>query len=258
MVDIRNLCINYGDTAALTDVSLRVREGTVCSIIGPSGCGKTSLLMATAGLLTPDRGEIHIGGKDVTAPPENTGIVFQNPGLFPWKTVLDNVALGLYRVRGNKKRSSIRELRDRAEQYLVQLGIADQKNKFPGSLSGGQLQRAAICRAIIGEPKLLLMDEGGAALDEITREKLQDLIVGLQAARSLTVIAVTHSIAEAVYLGDMIVVMAGGRIRNVITNSIHSRSRTSGEFYRMNTRVRQLLDNAAESGGVPQYSGDSS
>ncbi len=213
MIEVDRLRVSYGTETALQDVSFSVERRASCAVIGPSGCGKTTLLYALAGLLKPDEGRIRIDGAPLEAIRPATGLILQEYGLLPWKTVRDNIAFPL-RSRGLDRHRR----RERTDAILGDLGIGDQSDKFPGELSGGQRQRVAIGRALALEPDLLLMDEASSALDAMTRERIQNLVLGIFRKRPVTLLLVTHSIEEAVLLGGSILVMAQGRIRSRVDN----------------------------------------
>ena len=192
--------------AILRDINLEITRQDSCAIIGPTGCGKTTLLHLLAGLLRPHTGRILIAGQERQAPRPATGIILQNLGLFPWKTVLENVALGL-----NHSRSPDPVIIARQEQelhtMLTELQLTSHLSKYPHQLSGGQRQRVAIARCLVAHPDLLLMDEAASALDALSRERLQDLILNIRIRSQLTLVVVTHSIEEAVILGRTLLVM---------------------------------------------------
>lgn len=194
---------------ALTDVNLEVPENELLSVVGPSGCGKSTLLRILAGLDTPTSGSVTINGKPVTGPSKDVGVVFQQATLLPWQTVLDNVLLPA-RAQGQDRKQRARELLD-----LV--GLKDFANKYPFELSGGMQQRVAICRAMVCDPSILLMDEPFGALDAMTREQMNSELIRIQAEQKKTILFITHSIPEAVFLGDRVLVMTPrpGRIAEV-------------------------------------------
>lgn len=200
------------EVQALTDVSLKVRRNEFVSIIGPSGCGKTTLLRIIAGLDVADSGEVRLDGLTITRPSPDRAVVFQQPALLPWSTVVDNVALGL-RMRGESKRVS----RQRSMPIIAELGLAGFERSLPRQLSGGMQQRVALARAFVLEPPVLLMDEPFAALDEITRRSLQQRLMDLWSAGSRTGLFVTHNVDEAILLADRVVIMSPrpGRIADV-------------------------------------------
>jgi NitT/TauT family transport system ATP-binding protein len=194
---------------ALSDVSLEIGANRFVCIVGPSGCGKSTLLRLVAGLAAPTRGRIAIGGKPVTGPREDVGIVFQKPTLLPWASVVDNVLMPL-KLMGRPTDAA----RGRAMDLLAMVGLSGFESRLPAELSGGMQQRAAICRALIHDPDILLMDEPFGALDALTREEMTLELLRIWTERRKTILFVTHSIAEAVLLADTVVVMSArpGRI----------------------------------------------
>jgi NitT/TauT family transport system ATP-binding protein len=211
-VEARGLTVRYGRETALRDVSFGVEENTTCAVIGRSGCGKTTLLCALAGLLTPVSGEIFIGGQALAGVRGQTALVLQDGGLLPWKSVFENVAFALRARRIDRE-----AVRERTLAALDGLGLLPYRGRLPGELSGGQRQRTAM-RALALEPDLLLMDEAGGALDAITREQMQELILGLFLRRPMTVVFATHDIGEAVFLGQRILIMRPGGIARALNN----------------------------------------
>jgi NitT/TauT family transport system ATP-binding protein len=199
-----------GRFMALDRVSLTVSDGKFVSIVGPSGCGKSTLLQIIGGLATATSGEILIDGVRIAAPhPDKIGIVFQEPLLLPWKSALENVEFPLA-LRGEPKEARTARARD----LLALVGLADFAHSLPHQLSGGMRQRVAIARGLVRKPRLLLMDEPFAALDEQTRTRMWGEFLQIRAASRATIVFVTHSLVEAVYLADEILVMAArpGRI----------------------------------------------
>jgi len=195
---------------ALTDVSFEVPEDGFTSILGPSGCGKSTLLKMIAGLLPVSTGEIRLHGERVDAPPSGLIYVFQqySKSLLPWRTVLGNVMFGAQSPRA--RRATDRPLTEAdCMQYIELVGLKGNEHSYPSQLSGGMQQRVAIARALVARPRILLMDEPFSALDALTREGLQDLLLKLWHDVSLTVVFVTHDIGEAIYLSDHIVALAG-------------------------------------------------
>lgn len=197
------------EVIALSDVTMNVRPGEFVSLLGPSGCGKTTLLRLIAGLEQASEGSVRIDGEGVVDAHPELGVVFQSDLLMPWRTVLDNVLLQV-EVRGQKNPESIR----RAEALLEQVGLQDFAHSYPHELSGGMKQRVGICRALLHQPRLLLMDEPFAALDAMTRDQISVELSELAAKAGTTIVFVTHSIPEAVFLSDRIYVMSArpGRI----------------------------------------------
>lgn len=191
-----------GDTIALRDCALGVREFEIVCVIGPSGCGKTTLLRITDGLLRSDTGRVLIDGTEVNAPRRDVAMVFQHFGLLPWKTVFDNVAYGL---RVQERPAS--EVRDIVPRYIEMMGLRGFETSYPYQLSGGMQQRVGLARALAVDPKVLLMDEPFGSLDAQTRELMQDELLRLWRAQPKTMVFVTHSIDEAIILGDRIVLM---------------------------------------------------
>lgn len=201
-VVVKHLVIRYGDTVAVDGVSFEVRRGTVMVLLGPSGCGKTSILYALAGLKPDFEGEVSVLGIRPSLGRRDMSIILQDYGLLPWKTVEDNIELGL-RFRGEKHPPIV-------EQLMQRLGLLESRHKYPNQLSGGQKQRVAIARALSVTPRLLLMDEPFSALDALTREEMQELFLQLQEEWRVTTILVTHSLEEALFLGDQIIVLSKG------------------------------------------------
>jgi NitT/TauT family transport system ATP-binding protein len=191
-----------GGPPVLDDFSLSTREGEFVSLIGPSGCGKTTLLRIVAGLLTASSGTVRVAGAPSVGPSRDKAVVFQHFNLFPWRTALANAAYGL-EIQGVGRR----EREERAMTWLAKLGLEAYAHHYPGEISGGMRQRVGIARALAIEPKLLLMDEPFGALDALTREHLQGELQRIAETTKLTILFVTHSIDEAVYLSDRIIVM---------------------------------------------------
>ncbi|WP_213453794.1 ABC transporter ATP-binding protein [Rhizomonospora bruguierae] len=209
-VELRDVGMRFGEREVTRGIDLVVPAGQVLSIVGPSGCGKTTLLRAIAGLLTPARGAVVVDGETVQATPDGVAMVFQQFGLFPWKTVEANVAYGV-RVRGASKRSALQQTR----HLIDMVGLGGFEKAYPHQLSGGMQQRAGLARALAVQPRVLLMDEPFGALDAQTREVLQYEMLRLRQEYSATMIFVTHSIDEAVLFGDRVAVL-GGRPSSVL------------------------------------------
>ena len=195
---------------AVEDITLQAREGEFIAIVGPSGCGKSTFMKLATGLKQPSRGSITVAGRPVDGPLKISGMAFQAPSLLPWRTTLDNVLLPLeivepYRSQFRKKRA---EYEARARDLLRSVGLGGYEDQYPWQLSGGMQQRASICRALIHEPRLLLLDEPFGALDAFTREELWNTLRDLWARQRFNVILVTHDLREAVYLADTVYVMS--------------------------------------------------
>lgn len=204
------------DVEALKNVSIDVKPGSFISFIGPSGCGKSTLLNAMAGLLEPSDGSVLMNGTPVDGPPDGVGIMFQKATLLPWRTTIENILLPIELRDGAKAAQSHI---DKASAIINTVGLAGFENAYPGELSGGMAQRAAICRMLITEPDVLLLDEPFGALDELTRERMDLELQSIASSRGATVVLVTHSIPEAVFLSDTVYAMSArpGRISEVIT-----------------------------------------
>ncbi len=201
---------------AIEDVSLSVREGEFFAVVGPSGCGKSSLMKLISGLHPPASGTLTVEGKPVTAPLKSVGMAFQNANLLPWRTAVQNVLLPLEIVQPHRGRlrTDRAAYLERARKLLESVGLTGFTEKFPWQLSGGMQQRTSICRALIHEPEILMLDEPFGALDAFTREELWCALRDLQAERQVTVMLVTHDLREAVFLADTVYVMSNrpGRI----------------------------------------------
>jgi NitT/TauT family transport system ATP-binding protein len=213
-VEIRDVKLTYGrgpeSLAALDEVTLSLRRGEFVAVVGPSGCGKSSLMKLVTGLLPPTAGTIFVGGKRVMRPVESVGMAFQNSTLLPWRTTLANVMLPFEIVHPHKRRlrAHRKEYVDRALQLLSAVGLGSFAERFPWQLSGGMQQRANLCRALIHEPRLLMLDEPFGALDAFTREELWGVMQNLWLAKRFTAMLVTHDLREAVYLSDAVYVMS--------------------------------------------------
>ena len=209
MVELRGVTKTFpqaegGGVLTLSGVDINVGKGGIVSIIGPSGCGKSTLLYMIAGLLMPTAGEILVGGKRVTKPDPGIGIVFQEFRIFPWKTVLQNVIFGL-ELKGT---GSAAERAAITRSYIRMVGLQGFEKRLPKELSGGMKQRVAIAQTFACDPEVVLMDEPLGSLDALTRESLQDEVLKIWAASGKTILLVTHSIEEAIYLGQRVIVMS--------------------------------------------------
>ena len=194
---------NGGHVQALKDVSLEINSGELMSVLGPSGCGKTTLLNILAGFLAPTEGRVTLDGRAVTGPGPERGMVFQQGALFEWMSVRDNVSFGP-RMAGRKKKDYV----ENVNHLLDVVGLQDFKDKSVYELSGGMQQRVALARCLANEPEVILMDEPLGALDALTREKMQGLVLRLWKETGKTIILITHSVEEALLLGERLLVMA--------------------------------------------------
>lgn len=242
MIDVSSLTFGYpGKPFIFQGYNWQVAHGESWAIIGPSGCGKTTLLYLLAGLRQPVAGSVLVRQAPVLRPRRQTGLILQDYGLLPWATVAENVALGL-EIRG----VSTTERGRLVDGWLARLDIAGIARQYPGQVSGGQRQRTAIARTLALEPDLLLMDEPFSSLDALTRETLQNLVIDLGLEGSLTVVLVTHSIEEAVFLGRKIMVLpsspiqAGEIIQNPAAGEIGYRGQAA--FYEQCSQVRRAVE----------------
>ena len=227
---------------ALQDVSLEIGRNEFITLVGPSGCGKSTLLRIVAGLILPTAGRASIGGAAITEPRSETGIVFQAPTLLPWASVLDNVLFPLRMMHRIDSTST-----DKAMALLKLVGLSGFEGKSPRELSGGMQQRVAICRALVHDPDILLMDEPFGALDALTREEMTMELLRIWSERPKTVLFVTHSITEAVVLADRVVVMSPrpGRIQEIIEIGLPRprsfETEATPEFHEASQHIRQLI-----------------
>jgi NitT/TauT family transport system ATP-binding protein len=240
MLDVRDLAAGYGGSPVVEVSRLEVAPGGTECIVGPTGCGKTTLLLSIAGLRPPMRGTVELSGEPVRRGDRRVALVLQEHGLFPWLTVRENVGIGL-RLRGVPH-----EVRTRiVDAELGRMGLSSEGGRFPVSLSGGQRQRVAVARSLVLEPELLLLDEPFSSVDALTRETLQDILVGSLAGRRTACVLVTHDIGEAVLLGTAVSILAGSPARIVRRFENPSRGRPehrrSPEYQRLCADVRDAL-----------------
>lgn len=233
MIELKDISLSYADEVAVDHVDIVFHPLEITAILGSSGSGKTSLISMIDALKTPSTGSIYINSVRVDEPRLETAVIFQNYGILPWKTVYENIAFTL-RIRKIKNYDSI------VQEVLELLNISEYAHRFPHQLSGGQMQRVAIARALALDVDVLLMDEAFSALDSLTKETLQDLLLEIRAKRNLTILFVTHNIEEAVFLGNRIVIMEKGKIKEDIQNSSVG-NRASTHFYEMCQKVRGYL-----------------
>jgi NitT/TauT family transport system ATP-binding protein len=226
LVDIGDVTLTYqgvsGGVLALKGTSLQVRRGEFAAVVGPSGCGKSSLMKLVTGLVPPDSGKIVIFGDVVHGPVKIAGMAFQNPNLLPWRKVIDNVLLPLEIVEPHRRRFRREKARyrEQARALLATVGLDGFGERYPWELSGGMQQRASLCRALIHEPALLMLDEPFAALDAFTREELWCVLRDLWQKIGFTVILVTHDLREAAFLADNIHIMSARPGRIMMTKAV--------------------------------------
>ncbi len=234
----------HGPMRVLDDVSFDIRDGEFVSIIGPSGCGKTTLMNIVGGFVEPTTGQVLLDGKVIAGPGPDRGVMFQEYGVFPWLTVRQNIEFGL-KLSANKV--SVAEREEIVVRYMKLMGLADFANHFPKHLSGGMRQRLAIARAYAVRPQFLLMDEPFGALDAQTRSAMQDLLLEVLQSEGKTVMLITHSVEEAIYLSSRIVVVTArpARIRTIIdipfgyprTENVHEDPR----FAELRAQIHELV-----------------
>ena len=228
----------------LDGVSFSLGAGELISLIGPSGCGKSTLLRLVAGLDSADSGDLLIGAEPITAPNAERGLVFQDPNLFPWLTVRRNIQAGLV------AQGVLHEKKNEVDEFMRLVGLEIFANVYPHHLSGGMAQRAALARALINHPKILLLDEPLGALDAFTRMRMQDEVLRLWEARRTTMLLVSHDIDEAIYMSDRIMIMTPrpGRIERTIPVELaRPRQRDSGDFLRLRSDILKFLHFAGKS-----------
>ncbi|MDH7799518.1 MULTISPECIES: ABC transporter ATP-binding protein [unclassified Beijerinckia] len=245
-VEIANVRKVFGskgkEVVALDEASLSFNEGEFVALLGPSGCGKTTLLTIVAGLASKTSGSVKVGGREVDGPYPDYGFVFQQPSLMPWRSVLQNVLFPMEILGRNDAQAKAR-----AEQLLQITGLHAFANSRPHELSGGMQQRVSLCRALIHKPKLLLMDEPFGALDEFTRLDMNDLLLKIKAETSASVLFVTHSISEAIYLSDKVVVFTrrparvSAEFQINIPGPRNQASRFTPEFIEAERRASEVL-----------------
>jgi len=236
----KEFCSGKSRVKTLQDVNFEVNDGEIVAILGPSGCGKTTLLRIIAGLEQPSSGDVLLDGKRVEQPSPQFGMVFQEHALLPWLSVHRNVSIGL-EMRGIPRE----EMRRSAMQYLSMVGLQESSERYPHELSGGMRQRVAVARALTLEPKLLLMDEPFSALDFQTRRQIQQDILQVQEKTGKAIIVVTHSIEEAIYLADRLVLLSSrpGMVREVLKIDLdRPRDRASPRFLKSLDYVLNCLN----------------
>jgi NitT/TauT family transport system ATP-binding protein len=239
------------EVVAIEDLSFSVEEGELVAILGPSGCGKTTVLNITAGFVEPTDGRVLLRGNPISAPGPDRGVVFQSFALFPWKTVLANVAFGLkMRGMGRKEREQV------AHEYLDLVGLQGFATKYPHELSGGMQQRVGVARVLANEPDVMLMDEPFASVDAQTRMKLQEDLTRIWEERQPTIFFVTHDVEEAVFLSDRVIVLTPrpGRLRQIVDIDIRRprewRRLVNDDSFRRTTQG--IIDLLGEERGAPR------
>lgn len=250
IVEIRGLRKTYasprGSVDALADIDLDIRPGEFLSVLGPSGCGKSTLLRCIAALEDISGGTIRVRGRPLKGPPDNLGVVFQRDVLLDWRTILDNVM-----IIAEFRRLDVKGLQPRAMQFLKRFGLEGYEHRFPWELSGGMRQRASICRALLDDPELLLMDEPFGALDAMTRDDLNLELARLWQDTRKSLLFITHSIPEAIFLSDRVVLMSRnpGSIVSIIDIDLpRPRSLSVRETPEFGAYVRQLRHAFAQMG----------
>ena len=242
LLKAENVCFAYDTVQIFNNLNFHLEDGQTCALIGPSGCGKSTLLYLTAGLLRQSSGSIHISDLPTYPQHPDTAIILQDYGLLPWKTVMNNLSLGM---RFSQKHFDAKKSHSLAQEMLEYLGLSETANRYPHQLSGGQRQRVAIGRALLQSPRLLLMDEPFSAIDTLTRENLQQFLLNSWKERDLSLLFVTHSIEEAVFLGQKIVVLsrAPAEIAYVIDNPHMGMEnhRSQAVFHQLCSDIREKL-----------------
>jgi ABC-type nitrate/sulfonate/bicarbonate transport system ATPase subunit len=238
------------DVVALNDISLDFNSGEFVSLIGPSGCGKSTLLRLIAGLIAPDKGRLSLDNEDINGPGYERGLVFQDPTLFPWKNIYENIAFGL------RARKVYREEKHTIPEFFKLVGLEGFEKSYPHQLSGGMAQRAALARALVNNPKVLLLDEPLGALDAFTRMNMQDEILKIWERRGMTTVMVTHDVDEAIYMATRIVVMSArpAKIEKIIKVEIgRPRQRDDPDFLDLRAKILQILHFAGSRNDLQYY-----
>lgn len=226
-------------TNALQDINLELHQGEFISLVGTSGCGKSTMLRLIAGLITPTYGKLSVNGRDIDGPSPNRGMVFQQPTLFPWQTVEQNLSFS-FRMRNN-----LNENKDKIDRILKVIGLENFRKDYPAQLSGGMAQRVALARTLICNPEILLLDEPLGALDAFTRMNMQDEILSMWRENRQLVVMVTHDVDEAIYMGTKVIVMDAhpGRIKAEIPIELkYPRNRSSSQFVEYRNQILDMLD----------------
>ena len=234
LVELIDVSLSYGKTLAVSNLDLKVPEGSFAAVVGPSGCGKSTLMKLVTGLAPATSGAVVVDQHEISGPVSIVGMAFQSPNLLPWRTTLENVLLPLEVIKPERYqfRAKKQEFIERAMVLLRIVGLADFANHYPWQLSGGMQQRASLCRALIHEPRLLMLDEPFGALDAFTREELWDVLQAIWLERRFTAILVTHDLREALYLADEVHVMSNrpGRVVRTLKTDAFTRPRDERTF----------------------------
>ncbi len=234
LVELIDVSLTYGKTLAVSNLSMKVPEGSFSAVVGPSGCGKSSLMKLVTGLMPATTGSVLVDNKEISGPVSIVGMAFQNPNLLPWRTTLENVLLPLEVVRPERHQFRARreEFVARAMDLLKIVGLENFADHYPWQLSGGMQQRVSLCRSLIHQPRLLMLDEPFGALDAFTREELWDVLQAIWMERRFTAILVTHDLREALYLADDVHVMSNrpGRVVRTVSTAAFSRPRNEQTF----------------------------
>jgi NitT/TauT family transport system ATP-binding protein len=269
-IQFEKASIRYGKgdagVQALDETSLKIGEGDFVALVGPSGCGKSTILKMVGDLLKPTTGHVFVAGREIGANPIRIGMAYQNPTLLPWLTIRENVMLPLkivppFRAEFRSKRKT--EFRDRVDALLAQVGLSGFGDRFPWQLSGGMMQRANLCRALVHDPDLLLLDEPFGALDQFTREELWATMQDLWMSKKLTVLLVTHDLREAAFLGNRICVMSA-RPGRILDDSAVDFARPRSidmtyepDFVSLTQRLRALIVGARPGAGLDKQGAES-
>ena len=245
---------NGNQVIALEKVDVDIKPGEFICLIGPSGCGKSTFLRLVAGLIQPTEGNLYLDGEEIKKPSYERGLVFQDPKLFPWLNIYENIAFGL------KKRNIFKENKNDVKEFIKLVKLEGFEKALPHHLSGGVAQRAGLARALVNHPKVLLLDEPFGALDAFTRMNMQDELLRIWKERGTTMIMVTHDVDEAVYLSDRIFVMTPrpAKIESIVNvdigrNSTYGRKRDSGDFLQLRSKILQILDYTGKAAADIEY-----
>lgn len=253
-IELKNINKTYpgtDGTIALDNINLTVKDGEFVCLLGPSGCGKSTLLEIAAGLLPYTSGEVLLDGEAQHSTSRDIGVVFQDSALFPWRPVRKNIEFGMELAKVNKK-----ERFDRAQKYIEMVGLTGFENKYPHQLSGGMKQRAGLARTLVGEPKIILMDEPFSAVDHLTRVTLQDEMIRIWEKEKKTVVFVTHDVSEAVYLATKVVLLSTrpGRIQKIFDIPIdRPRNRNDVSMLEIVEKIYMAINDASTPQETVEY-----